>query len=419
VYPRRINEPLSEYATVALSTYLKFPENQPITALDFRCHDGRFLYQLTSKHQGDTYLFGVDAIPYNVRVAQEKYQYHKVFQASYKEEGKMSKEAFSLVVVHPVIEYALLEELFSVVDPFVEPNFEEEERQRLLAQQVMDNQIDFGEDGLSEEEIQRRNEEFEKKLQKVVKERRIAFRRALREQERRMMSLRYDYFLLMRATERLMPNGILVMITPKELIDQAVTTRLVNHYEDIRIFRLDDDEYPIYRKCIILARKKAKKTEGDKTQAVLLAETKLTPYQKIPVLEPQSEPLYTVPSQSIEAVDVFRIGPVTSSEALEMLKRSSLIENYQHTYTQTLTQEDPVTPTPLHKGHIMLLLTSGLLNGYIGKGPDQHLVKGTALKMTKQTIEEDEQGIQTLKEREYYHISVKYLDRNGVFHQLM
>jgi SAM-dependent methyltransferase len=418
--PLLINNQLNDYIAKVLSMYLKFPDDQPITAVDFRCGNGRFLYKLTEKHKGEKYLFGVDEEAYHLQEAKSDYNFYKVNQSSYKAEGKMSKEAFSLVVVHPFIKSALVEELFHIVDPFIEPDFEEEERQRLLAQQSMLDQFDFGEEELSEEDKKKKEEEFQKKLEKAVKDRRLAYRRALREQERRLLSLRDDHFLLARATERLMPNGILVMITPKELIDQAVTIRLANQYEDIKILRLDDEDYEQYRKCIILARKKGKKSDQqDKSKGILLAETKLTPYKQLEVLEPQVEPSYIVPPQHVDAVEFFRLGPMTASEALDIVKRSPLIENYQKTYSQVLTQDDPVSPTPLHKGHIMLLLTSGLLNGYIGKGPDQHLVKGSAVKMTKTTTETDDEGVQTVKEREYYHISVKYLDRNGKFHKLM
>ena len=48
--PWKINHPLSQYTTKLLQMYLKFPEGQPITAMDWRAFNGSFLHQLTSKH---------------------------------------------------------------------------------------------------------------------------------------------------------------------------------------------------------------------------------------------------------------------------------------------------------------------------------------------------------------------------------
>jgi len=416
----RINAKLSKYAAKLISSYLEFPDNQPITALDFRCGTGLFLDTLTKKHNDQRFLFGVNQYDYEAEMALSDHNFYKVSRAFYKEEGKITKDAFSLVVVDPYYKDSLIQEMFQTVDPFTEPDFEKEEKDRLFAakQHTDQNQIDLGTEDLSEEEKKKLEEDLKKKLEKAIKEKRLAFRRALREQERRISGLRDDSFLLARATDKLMPNGILVMIIPKELIDQSITIRLANQYDNIKILRLDDDEYLDHRKCVIIARKRPKKV-NNRSQGILLAETKLTPYKEIEMLDLQEKPLYKVPSQPVEAVEMFRVGPITPSEALEHLKKSSLLKNYQNTYSQTMINENPKTPTALHKGHIMLLLTSGFLDGFIGKGPNQHLVKGTAVKMVKETVEENEDGSNSYKEREYYHIVVKILNRNGEFKRLM
>ena len=417
-YPYQLNSQISNYTVKLLSTYLDFPKDQPITAVDFHCREGNVLDKLTDKHEGERYLFGITNDPFSSSIAMTDHHFYKAIAADPKGEGKISKEAFSLAIIDPYIKEILRNELFDAVDQFVEPDFEARERKKLEMQERYSDQLDLAEEDLTEEEKEKRKEEFKKKLRDSVKRAKKAYRRALREQEKKLALNRDDRFLLSRATNRLMPGGILIFITPKELIDQEITLKLANNYEDIRIIRLEEDEYETYRKCIILA-KKRKTNAKDKRAGFLLAETKLKPYKEIEEIEPQVEPLYKVPSQNIDAIDAFRIGPLTPEEAMQELQKSSLLSHYQKTYTQVLTSQQPTSPTPLHDGHIMLLLTSGYLNGYIGKGEDKHLVKGSATKLSRQEQEPDEDGSTVIKEKEYYHISVKYLTRDGQFHRLM
>jgi hypothetical protein len=148
--------------------------------------------------------------------------------------------------------------------------------------------------------------------------------------------------------------------------------------------------------------------------------TKRKSYKDIPTIEPQLEPLYDVPSKSAEDILNFRVGPITADEALQMMNRSPVINNYIKTYGMIFENEMPEPPTQLHKGHVSLLLASGLLNGYIGTGPNQHLVKGSVIKMSEERLEEDPETEETKTvEREYFHIGIKYLDRYGQFHKLL
>ncbi|MEB2277005.1 hypothetical protein LAV82_23585 [Bacillus sp. ILBB4] len=463
--PYKVNALLNDYIIKVLKTYLKFPEGQPYTALDWNALDGTLLYNLT-KNSGDGSLFGVSADSYGCQHMREDYSFHKVSEADYRSEAKITNDAFSLMVVNPTIDDRLQNEIFDSVDPYTMPNFEqethakvmreEEERQRL--QEQMKDQIDFGslnEDNsekakeLVEETPEQRETRIQKKIQKEMQNRVKAWRLAMKEQQKKMQSMRWDGFLLQRATTYLRPGGILVMITPKELIDDSIAFKLVNQYEDIKILRLDDDEYPEYRKCIILAKKRKKATREDHELGKRIARTKERPYKSFGkirditaslvdnaeryekqvlraktdaiygVLEPQHDPSYVVPASDPEDITSFRVGPITGNEALATLKKSKLINSYRETYSQVLTNKEPVTPTPLHKGHIMLLLTSGFLNGYIGTGPDQHLVKGSAIKDVREFSETDDEGNTRTVEREFYNIGVKLLNAQGEFRKIM
>lgn len=460
--PWKINEPLSDYAIKLLKMYVKFPEDQPFTALDWKAGTGKFLDQFTKNHE-KRFLYGVSVDSYDCNAMRER-NFHKVSQASYRSEAKITNDAFSFMVINPDIDGRLIEDIFNTVDPYNMPNFEdeirnkvmreEEERQRL--QEEMAQQIDFGalnEDNtekakeLVKESEETRMERIQKKMRTELEKRVKAWRMAMREQQKRISSMRFDAFLLQRATTYLRPGGVLMFITPKEFIDDTIAYKLVNQYEDIKIVRLDDDEYETHRKCIIFAKKRHRATREDHELGKYIARTKEKPYRSfgeirevtVPVddinyekqvfrmkvdamyevLEPQVEPSYIVPVSDPEDIPSFRVGAITASEALATIHKSKLMQSYREKYSQVFTNQNPVTPTPLHKGHIMLLLTSGFLNGYIGTGPDQHLVKGSALKDVREFTETDDDGGTKIVEREFYNIGVKLLNSRGEFRKIM
>lgn len=462
--PWKINEPLSDYAVKLLRMYLKFPEGESFTAMDWNAGEGHFLQQLTEKGEKPL-LYGISQNAYDCDVMRDN-GFHRVSQSDYRSEAKITNEVFSLMVVNPIVDERLIHEVFDTVDPYNMPNFEKEVRENVMRQEEerirlksqMDEQIDFGalnednsekEPKEKEETEEQRQERIQKKIRKDLENRVKAWRMAMKEQQKKMSSMRWDAFLLQRATTYLRPGGILIMPTPKEFIDDSIAFKLVNQFEDIKILRLEDDEYELHRKCIIIAKKRAKATREDYEIGKLIARTKERPYKSFgkirevtaaladdvekydkqvlrakvdamyEVIEPQVEPSFVVPICEEDEVQSFRVGPITGSEALVSLKKSKLMNVYQEKYSQVFTNKEPVTPTPLHKGHIMLLLTSGLLNGYIGKGPDQHLVKGSAVKDVREFTETDDDGNTKVVEREFYNIGVKLLNAQGQFRKIM
>lgn len=460
--PVYINEPLSKFTAQVLKTYLKFPEYDSYSAMDWNAGDGEFLHTLTNG-KGQPLLYGLSESVYDVGNMRSVYGFQKAFMTNYRAPAKITNDVFSLMIVNPYIDERLEYEIFDKIDPFTMPNFEEEVRNQVLREEEererlrkqMEEQIDFGELNLDnterkdEETKQERQARIEEKIKEELKKRIKAWRMALKEQQKRLSGLRWDNFLLQRATNYLRPGGILIMITPKELIDDSIAFKLVNQYENIRILRLDDDEYRDYRKCIIIAKKRQKPTREHYQLGKAIARTKEKPYKTFGVirdvtvskeedpdlyekqvfrkqvdslygvLEVQAEPLYEVPVCDLEEITMIRVGPVTGDEALDTLKKSKLIQMYQDKYSQVFMNKEPVAPTPLHKGHIMLLLTSGFLNGYIGTGPDQHLVKGSAIKDVREFEEVEEDGTTKFVEREYYNIGVKLLDADGNFKKIM
>lgn len=415
-----VNEPVDKFTANILRTYLEFPEGEEILGVDLNAYTGDLLDILTTKHVhegGERYLYAAADSRYDYMRLSASKKFHKIFNAHYKSEAKMTKEAFSLGIVNCEIQYSLYNQIFNSVstDMFVEPDYEEKARKAL---QLQTDELNLGDDGLTEEDIAKRDEEYKKRLEEKIKDSKRAFRAAVRQYEQKLALIRDDQYLLARITDRLMPGGILIMFTPKELIDQTISIRLNNQYEDIRVLRPETDRYLENRKCIIIARKRAKNI-NNKSKGIVMAETKFKPYKEIEEITIQQEPLYKVPKAQIKRVETFRLGPLTGDEVEEAASRSNLFTNYQEMFSQTMTEQAPTAPATLKKGHIMMLLTSGYLHGYIGEGANKHLVKGSATKLSRTSEETDDEGVTSWKEREFYSISVKYLTRDGEFHRLI
>jgi len=67
----------------------------------------------------------------------------------------------------------------------------------------------------------------------------------------------------------------------------------------------------------------------------------------------------------------------------------------------------------LHKGHVGLLCTSGLLNGVFGEGKERHVANWESVKVVDKTEEESEDGRSTVireKERFSQRLTLLYAD---------
>ncbi len=415
-----MNDQPSSYFGSILSTYLDFPDNKPITVIDFKSFDGSFLSKLT-RNADERFLYGMEEDRYSVNKSASTFE--RISNAHYMSQSKITNDAFSMAVVNPIIHGSFFETHFSDYDPFKIPDFATEERERIYGIEQQKDELDLNDEDETEEQKQKRIESIDKKVAKAIEERNIAYRRALREQEKRTESYRSDKFLLASAIRYLMPRGILVMITPKEFIDGQIAFKLANNFEDIKIIRMEEDEYKYQRKCIIIARKRVKPERQDVLPYELM-QYKYKPYREIESVSPQATPLYYVPSQSKEAIVNFRVGPVTMEECLKAMRTSPLIDNFSADQIQSTSKKTPKPPTQLHKGHVSLTLASGLLNGYIGTGADQHLVKGTVIKQkstSTEQVDNEETGDSRSEtvEREYFNVGIKYVDRNGKFVKLL
>ena len=69
--------------------------------------------------------------------------------------------------------------------------------------------------------------------------------------------------------------------------------------------------------------------------------------------------------------------------------------------------------TPLHKGHVGIPCTSGLLNGQFGEGKDTHVAYWESVKVVDRTEEEDDSGATVIPEKERFSQRLTLLYADG------
>lgn len=472
------NRELQTHVLEELRTYFALPADKEFTYLDWNYRGDQLPYRLFKEKLDHLRMFTANEKTLGAATSNAMHKsLVKHMRANYQSDVKISHDAFSFAVIDAEVT-SQLANIIDDIDRFSMPDFSKEveervqinERRRLellgINQDGQINMEEFDTGNIStdappkapvkietdEEKEIRLNKMRDNILKNLVKD----WRRIQKEVQKDIRYFRSDHILLQRTIDYLKTGGILMMILPVPMIDEDVAYKLANNFEDLRILFIKDKlDYSQIQKAIIIGKKKARSLQ-DRQLASLIARTKEIPqnrlrqssgisledeaiqkeiqenpekytmyYEEMMIdriygeIERQETPLYTVPVAFAEDVNNFRIGPLTDTEILDTLSTSRMLVNFEKKYDDMFLEKQSVTPTPLHDGHIVMLLTSGLLNGYVGTGPNQHLVKGTAVKTIHEVNDVNEDGNPELTEKEFYNIAVTTLNADGEFKKIM
>jgi hypothetical protein len=184
----------------------------------------------------------------------------------------------------------------------------------------------------------------------------------------------------------LVMDGVLAMVIPFERLHECAGI-LSSHFSRLNIFRMTDDESVRFRQIAVLGVRcnvRGAAVEESKRQL-----QRISPYgsfHALPELTPGVCGPYAVPPSG-EAGLSYRGLPYDLLEDLLPLSGA-----WRQTMPFLVARDDVATGrpiTPLHGGHVGLLCTAGLLNGFFGQGEDRHIARWRSVKHVTTFVEED------------------------------
>jgi len=209
----------------------------------------------------------------------------------------------------------------------------------------------------------------------------------------------------------LQPDGVLVYVVPQKAVRGDIARILSYRFHDFSPYRFPDEEYDRFKQVVVFGKKKERgeldRDAVDRLDAI--------PNEDLTVIPYADNPVYDVPSSPL--VRLFRSSVIDEVELERELKKSTLWKKL-HEYGENAVNGVGRPPLPLHTGHLGLLLASGSLDGVVGEGPDRHIVRGKAEKVTH-TEQEYQGDVLVERQIETYRVCVKVLKRNGEIETLM
>ena len=208
-------------------------------------------------------------------------------------------------------------------------------------------------------------------------------------------SQRMELLFLRRYLGTLQQGGYLILVIPYYVLQHCAKT--LSRYFKIQVLAFPDDEFQVFKQCIVFGRKKllVPKEQAMQTQTYLEELAKMEPdvfKDEVAALESVAPISITVPA-SPKPLVIFRANKTDPLEAISPRKN---------------TEIRPLTP--LENGHMALMLAGGYMNGSIEKNGRQLVIKGVVAKSEEVIgVRENESG-GTITTRDKYNPTVKVID---------
>ncbi len=236
-------------------------------------------------------------------------------------------------------------------------------------------------------------------------------------------SQRLEYKFLRSTTPKLVRGlGVLVYLVPQWLLGREEVARyLAAHYEERRIARFPDGEFERFRQVVVFARRRLAHqvpTKDDVAAVQQLAEMDL------PQLTLRNEPVYPVipaPTRGAAGRAVRFYRNDWSPEEMVAATRQVGVHTTQAwrdlvTGGNGMLEMQPVMP--LKKGHVAMLMSSGMMGTLRLTDADGHpmLVKGRVVKVPHKAEEvvDEEKGEKVIKWRDRFITTVAALSARGL-----
>jgi len=227
---------------------------------------------------------------------------------------------------------------------------------------------------------------------------------------------RLEYTFLRASYDRLVPDGLLVYIVPRWVLARKEVARLLaGHFTQPAIYAVP--EYAQYKQVVLLAVKRPKALPDGNVEAAILAVG-----QHMPANLDQATERYELPAIDPQRRFVFYKNTLSPAELRDLAAQHGVLTGRPWADLQPRPAQVDFTPAvPLRRGHIAMLVASGLL----GTVPfDDLLTRGQAVKVYREKQKavdpdtdadaEDDQKI----EEETFITKVFTFDRQGVFNAI-
>lgn len=201
---------------------------------------------------------------------------------------------------------------------------------------------------------------------------------------------------LSRATNILIPGGILVFVAPRKNVRMGILrTQLHNMY--YRIESLDfPDNLRNFGECVVIAYKRRKPTSDQSSPWNLLQKTYMA----------------TLFEARRGTTFQFRKTEYTDQELISVIDVQRSVETITGNRRQTSGRVRP--PLQLGDGHKALLLAAGYLNGRIAKpGREPHVVRGTCRKQEVVKDETTDKKSKTVVTEERIELLIRKVNQSG------
>jgi hypothetical protein len=212
---------------------------------------------------------------------------------------------------------------------------------------------------------------------------------------------RFEALFLSHFARWLAPGGVLIYVVPAQQLAGCAHV-LASHFRDVQVFRLESPECVLYQQIVVFAIARSRR-ERDRTRdsEISFWRNRLVStarqYDRLPLLSERRVEL-RVPTTGPAEVSYAGLPFDTIEDLLPASPAYRQVEQILNPQPISINKRPLI---PLHKGHIGLLSTAGLINGRFGSGARLHVAAWKTKKRVIRTEEnEDEKTI--IREREQF-----------------
>jgi hypothetical protein len=216
---------------------------------------------------------------------------------------------------------------------------------------------------------------------------------------------RLENKFIFHTASSLQPGGILVLVISIRSLNRAMVRYLASWFTDVAVRKFPEKEYEAFKQIVVFGKKKgAGVVDGDTER--MLEESRPG---NVPELSDEGL-LYTVPSASLpDRYFYFRNLEVSPEEMVQEVEEDGFDKEIFELIVKRNGNMRIRPAAPLRKGHLAILVASGMTDGLIEKDGKRLLIKGTVRKEKRKSVESDE-TTETITETDVLKIEIVGLD---------